>query len=758
MKLTRRKLLSGVAALPILASVGKSEDYLHPGNISTGWTRMKFGAGGTLSRGDIAPDGTTVAGADNYGAYYYDKTAPSSGNTGGFGEWRQLVTSTSLGIAWDYPSLGAYGCYDITIAYSQTTRFYMMTDGYMWRSDNRGVSWTKLTGFARSQAAANFANGPYRSSGNFIAVDPVNPDVVFVTTTDNGVQYSTNAGVTWTTVSTSAIPAASRYYTVAFDPTSSSGGNTKGVYIGSYGNGIYHTSDYTGGSWALTTSSPAAFAMLVFDANGIGWMNDDRVGNSIGSIWKFSAGSWGKKYDQAVLGNNPFWVAVDPANTAHIFVSTLNNSTGYLYSGDGGATWSGGNQTVTPNSDDIPWLVKTLSVLGFGRIKFDPTQANTLINWSGLCVCKQNPPASGATNFTRTSISSGIDELTTNWAVHPPSGKFVAAFYDRPIFGVTPKTRGADALYPSDYFPTGLFNIAWSCDYAAGMNTVVALLSWNSTTPFDQSGVSQDGGATWTKFATSPPILGVNGGSWGGNIAASANLTSNYVMIRTENGSNPLLPYYTTNSGATWTASTFNGAQIPATSAPTGWSGSFSQLQQLLCADRVDTGTFYLVNSSVTALGGGLWKSTDGGANFSRVVTGAGITGGVLGRIQAVPGNAGHLFLTVGGSINPADGNFRRSTDHGATWRDVTNVTHVWCFGFGPIKTGQTYPSIAFFGQYKGAYGFYRTVDNFATVQLLSLNPGDRLDLPICVVPDPDVFGVYRFGWKGTSFVQGYFP
>ena len=99
---------------------------------------------GSLEELILRPDGTMVARTDTYGAYLWNGT-----------EWVQLVTSTSMPAAFVAANVDSgntgQGVYEIQIADSNTQIFYMMYDGYVFKSTNQGTTWTQ-TSFAQVTA------------------------------------------------------------------------------------------------------------------------------------------------------------------------------------------------------------------------------------------------------------------------------------------------------------------------------------------------------------------------------------------------------------------------------------------------------------------------------------------------------------------------------------------------------------------------------------------------------------------------------
>ena len=77
---------------------------------------------------------------------------------------------------------------------------YMEYMGDVFKSINKGTTWTQ-TSFAQVTDGSNDA---YRMDGQKMAIDPNNPNIVYVGTPDKGLFVTTNGGVTWQSVS--AVP------------------------------------------------------------------------------------------------------------------------------------------------------------------------------------------------------------------------------------------------------------------------------------------------------------------------------------------------------------------------------------------------------------------------------------------------------------------------------------------------------------------------------------------------------------------------
>ena len=205
--------------------------------VNSSWQVMKVGAGGYADGLDIAPDGTMVVRTDTNGAYLWNGTS-----------WQQLVTASSMPAAFvaANPVSSGQGVYEIQIAPSNSNIMYMMFDGYVFVSSNKGTTWTQ-TSFAQ---VTESANDSVRMYGQKMAVDPNNPNIVYAGTPQNGLWVTSNGGQTWSQVS--AIPISDEenglypgITGIVFDPAvgGAVGGVTQTIFASSAGNGVYESAN-----------------------------------------------------------------------------------------------------------------------------------------------------------------------------------------------------------------------------------------------------------------------------------------------------------------------------------------------------------------------------------------------------------------------------------------------------------------------------------------------------------------------------------
>jgi hypothetical protein len=171
--------------------------------------------------------------------------------------------------------------------------------------------------------------------------------------------------------------------------------------------------------------------------------------------------------------------------------------------------------------------------------------------------------------------------------------------------------------------------------------------------------------------------------------------------------------------GTTWSAGYAASAGLATSNYNTGWPWAYFLRAQIVCADRVTTGTLYVHNWNPVATGGGIYKSTDGGVFWVRQSTkfanGNGLAAGNNSRLRSVPnlssaGTGGHLLFTAGDNDSTT---LWYSVDGGANWNSVgtgVNATGTnRAMGCGAVKPGNDYPSVYFAGQVNGVYGIWRS-------------------------------------------------
>jgi hypothetical protein len=723
--------------------------------IPVGWSRVPLGPGGLISGLSFHSDGTKICRMDTSGAYVW-----LPGDT----RWKMCVTKTSstgdTGSVPDADSPPGYGAnpgtFEVAVAPSDSTRMYMMwgpqADGRVWKSDNKGTTWVKT---ARATDTFNANSQAWRHAGRKMAVDPINKDVV-ICGGSLGVTMTANGGTSWTTIATSQIPAstatgpdgAEQVYLFCFDPNSAQvGGKTQGIYCFSVGVGVYKTTN-GGTTWTLAAASgpTTAIAMAISTAGKV-FVTPPASGD-LGMRMLPSGGAWSTvTTDSAGVTAEAHavnGVACDPTNALRVVA--LSEIGALSYSTDGGATWTGYGTHVS-TFGPITWMSSiyggtgTFGLLGLS-LTFDPSDG-TIHQGHGLGTCKTTPTWT-KTLVTWVDNSLGLEQLCAKRLLKPPGNpKVILAAMDMGMFACD------GTNYPSTKGTTDSFCAAWSADYCpSDPNTIVCILNQSpAPLPFEVSGKSSNGGTSWSQFASKT----FNADNRSGGMIACGSNPNNYILALGDNGAANGL-YYTTNGGTSWTLGNFSSIPAIPASGDVGWLTNYYYARQTLCSDKVLTDTFYGRNNNA-----GYVRSTDGGATWALRFA---VVGGTYAnaRLQAVPGNAGHLFYASG--LGPP-GNFYdamvRSVDGCQNWTQAhALVKEVHAIGFGKALAGG-YPTIYIAGYYNNVYGIYRSSDNCVTWVKIGDYPMGCFDSAVDITGDMDVYGTCYVS-LGASGIFKYVP
>lgn len=725
--------------------------------VATGWSSAKIGAGGLITGIDAVSD-TVVARADVFGAYVYNRSATNPGNAGGTGVWQQLINTTSLSAFSNIftPAYSADGPHEIRIAPSNANIFYMVWKGRMWRSDNKGVAWTELTNFTPISIGGN--EGQQRNCRYKMAIDPINPDVVHFCSPANSLFRTLNGTTTATWSAISGLAANGNYYDgsnkgpccVAIDPSSSTTSGRKSiVYVSVYRIGLYKSTD-GGSTYSLTntTGMPTDIVDLQVASDGKVYVATRNTSGVEGPVKQYSGTTW---TTITPPGRNITFVTTDvDGNPANLLAWPFTESP--VKSTDNGANWGAApSNTVAVSATDLPWL-GTLAMTDWNILSpvIDPSDTTKIWASRGQGIFKTDYPlpGSGAT-ATWTSFSVGVEEIVAMNTLVPPGGTLLVTGHD---IGLIKQPNVAQYALAQTADRTVFLNRGSSVDYASSDSSFVCAIV-NGQNAHEASGYSTNYGlaGTWNVFADT--ISGDTG--VGGSIAASTNQ-----KIIWQKGTSGKV-WYTSNRGTSWTELT--------TITPDSYSPFVSN--QRVAADRVTADTFYVQTTTAT------YVVTNSGGTI--VTHSNSVASGVEITVRAVPGNAGHLFLSnglVGSGGDPASNwphtsLFYYSHDGGANWADVSGLSsnnftirEVLSFGFGMTAPGQSYPVVFLHGWIAAGSspspsgsqpGYWKSEDNCVTwTQIGTMFPVGWPDLVVSVNGDPNVYNRMYAGSAGSGWIR----
>jgi len=722
---------------------GRNVDANISGNYT--WKQLVIGGGGWVTGLAVHPTTPDLVygRTDVGGVFKWNPTTRS---------WTQLLKASTVYSA----SLGNgdYNVESLALSASNDQVLYIAVDGNggrILKSTDQGATWTEPS----SQRWYIEGNGDYRMNGERLAVDPVNPDVVYFGSRKEGLWKTTDGGANWTLVPTDTIPVGTvpsgrtppgvRW--VLFDSTGGTlpGPLTRRIYVGVSGYGVYRTDD-AGLTWrriyTITTSPASPFSVPVTAKMGGGYLYALLEG-------------WFRKYDPVTdtwtpIRNVGEWgaITIDPKDPNLMFVSDDHLSSGHLWrSTDGGATWSAAlDLDINPANCDPEWICNTNvgDWMGIGDWHFDPFQSDLIWLSEGMGMWQMT----GLMNNTITMhfISRGIEEMVPADIVAPPGGVPVVTVMDRQGF-----YKPDPDAYPTRTLVDGQFFTGASLDYAGrAPNNLAVTLSRTHIWPWTGTAAySNDGGKTWRYFPTLPDA------DKAGNIAISAANPNNIVWLPSthEPGDVGPVPYVTFDRGVTWQQST--GVDPTLSLHELVWWVNKRALE----ADKVLDGVFYLIAGHTTpgdTTEGTFYVSEDGGltwtpAPYAPPCSGTAATDcHVWGQLRAVPGYAGHVWAST------VKTGLWYTTDGGQTpWHQVAGVERAQTFGFGKALPGQDYPAIYLYGIVNGQEGYWRSGDMGATWDLIAVYPNDNYDENRTINGDMNIAGRVYIGTGGTSFIYG---
>lgn len=703
---------------------------------------LRIGAGGFVTGLITHPRTSNLvyARTDTSGAYIWNETSQN---------WSQLLMASNV----PNPGLGSPADYEvdsIAVSAQNDQVVYVSvgqdTNGRMLKSTNRGQTWTDS-----GQRWYVNGNGDYRQGGERIAVDPNNDSIVYFGSRTQGLWVSTNAGSSWSQVSTSSVPVGSNpsgtavgVKFVLFDPNSTTkNGATQTIYVGVAGKGIYRSLD-GGASWQLLLAATS----IVYDgklaADGSLWVSFAATEPN-GSLQRYvpSSNQWA---NVSPSGSDTWAIAVDPFNAQRVIVAPGGPSTsgGFYRTTNAGSGWT--NLSCTLTSTNIPWVTTTdeYQYLSVGTVRFDSTVQNRL--WFGEGLAAWRTADESGSSLAWSNVSVGIENpIATD--VIAPNGVAVTGIYDREGFYHS-NPDGFPATTHIDTIGTNgpqLFG-GTSLDYSTANTNFMALAEVQNNGGGDpiRGGYSTNGGSSFQVFGSYPAV------GTGGNIAVSATNTSNIVWLpSTANFGSGNPPYYSTNQGASWKQS--SGISSVRTHIFFYLAG-----KKALDSDKVTGGKFYVITDDPvnSSTGGKFYVSTDGGATYALApnspVCSTNDNCHVFGQLRAVPGKANNVWST-----DPTNGLYY-TTDAGQTsWVKVANVQSCYGIGFGKAASGASYPAVYIAGTISGQRGIFRSIDQGSTWQYLTDNPIGIYNQIVTINGDLSLYGRVYVGFNGNGFAYG---
>ncbi|MCX6181249.1 MAG: T9SS type A sorting domain-containing protein [Bacteroidetes bacterium] len=697
-----KKIITSLALYITFSLAAQTETY--------SWKSVAMGGGGFVTG--------IVTSADEQNLMY------ARTDVGGAYRWNAANSQWIPLLDWVSENQTGYmGVEALAIDPSATNKLYMLVGTSYFNSGATAILRSNDYGatFSISDVTAKFkahGNGGGRQNGERLAVDPNKGSILFCGTRSNGLFKSTDAGVSWSVVSSFAVPttpSGNGINCVLMDPSSASKGNatqTFYVAVSATGNNLFVTKD-GGTSFNAIAGAPTALMpqRMVLAEDGtlyITYADTEGPGNATtGQVWKYKGSTWTNITPAGV--NKPFGgISVDPKNSLRIVIATINtymkqytdvNAASvwgdrmYL-STDGGSAWKDlvGNNGLILDANGCTWINKN-SIHWTGSIEFNPFNSSQVhvVSGNGIFTCNDV----SATQTTWKFNVTGMEETVAQVAVSISGGPFVSVILDYDGF-----THNDVVQYSPIHSPR------------MGSTTGLAFGGGKLLRTGTNNYYSLNNGTSWTKCTTKGAK---------GKVAISAD---GKTFLHCPEGSTTT--YYSTDNGSNWTACgglTFNSIPV---------------------ADAVNSNKFYAYENT----GGKFYVSTDGGKNFSSALT-LNTYGSKL--LRAVPGVDGELWFAAGW-----DG-LKRSVNSGQSFTKLSGVSNCASVGFGAVAAGKIFPTVYIWGTVNGVKGVFRSIDEGAS--WLRVNddahqyggPGNGQ----FVIGDMNVFGRVYMSTVGRGIVYG---
>ncbi|MCK8435945.1 1,4-beta-glucanase [Streptomyces sp. D2-8] len=726
--LTRRAVLAGTAVAAAAVSLpltqGRAQAAAAPAKGGYRWRNAVQGGTGFITGVLFHPSvkGLAYLRTDIGGAYRWDDRAD-----------RWIPLTDHLG--WDDWNLLGVEAMAVDPAHPNRVYLALGTYAQSWagngavlRSQDRGATWKRA-----DLSVKLGANEDGRGCGERMLVDPRDSDTLWLGTRHDGLLKSTDRGASWQAVNFPATPSATGQGVTLLVAAGRSVYAGWGDSDGTAGKpSLYRTCDGT--TWEAVPGQPTGTAAKVpvraaYDKHTrelyVTYANAPGPnGQSDGSVHKvrISSGKWsevtpvkpgGTTADGSADSFGYGGVAVDARRPGTLVVSTNNRWAEIdtvFRSTDGGRTWTSLKDRAVFDVSETPYLKWGNDKPKFGwwiqAVGLDPYDSQHVVYGTGATLY-------GTRDLKRWAPQiRGVEEASVRQLISPPSGEAhllsgsgdIGVMYHERLTASPSRGMASNPVFGSS---TGL-------SLAAAKPSYVVRAGWGD---HGNGAFSNDGGKTWAPFEAQPDVAK----SVPGPIAANADGS---VLLWSFGTADP--GYRSADNGATWS----EVASFPKGAAPV--------------ADPVDPARFYAFDTTT----GTLHASTDGGRTFTARATGLS-SGDTEFQLAAAPGRSGDLWLSL------KYHGLYRSTDGGAAFTKVASCWASYTLGFGRAAQGATYPALFMVGSTESITAVYRSDDEAKTWTRINDDRHQWGWIGATITGDPRVHGRVYIATNGRGVQYG---
>lgn len=677
--------------------------------------------------------------------------------------------------------------YDVDVCKSDSTRIVMSSKGRVYKSSDRGATFTKLSAFKSGNPDTTLTfmpEGDARLGGNQVRIDPVNKDHFAIGHPVDGGYVTTNGGTSI------AIPASlpapingtnqRRGVHWAFDRSTSNGTACQTVYCMIAGRGVYRSTTGLGGTWTLLSGGPlyassmeAAGGKLFVCGEGIA--TDTQLFVWSGSAWTQPSGVTGMA------------LAVDPASANNIICQRIGG--GQFYSSNAGANWTlySFDNNKAGGNGECPWLnVTGLFFVATGAIAWERrTGVNRLVLACGIGIFDLDNPPMTVDTQKYVDRSMGIKQLLLKNAIISPKGTLFVVGEDRPIWRFE---RGKYHVEATGHGPNYDYALrhGGDVDFAPEDENFVVATYDQGAFAAPTFALSYDNGKSWVEPNTAPSATRADGVSIrmaAGNVAVTG--VNKFIWFGTFGG-----PLRRWDNGTYSTPVFRNESNAVIDMSGAIWHWDYTMRKKAVVSDKTTPGRALIWSPGFKLSAGGaltqdasllgIFLTTDHGANFARIYNTdflGGNTAFFSFKLRLNPLNGNHLFVVLGNIDPPVDADppittdtsvyFSSNVGPGMTFTNMTGFREVEDVAFTPRPSNRTYPRINVKG-WRQLAGVWTTgvwySDDFnpasplsATWTLRTNGPEGRLDGDTTLAGDMGAFpGLVIVGKSGGFYFDAY--